>query len=450
MSAGLTRQALRRHRWSFLGPVTTQAVAAMVISSMVMTRTSLDAAPLDAAQRQALAATDITSATEVFVGISIYMSILMVGVTMSSAIARQGRDIALLRAVGATPGQVRRSVARQAAIVAVPASILGYLLGVVAGWLWVGALIDHSVLPPAVGFVPDPGVLPLVVGIAVATSVVGGLVAAIRPARVRPATGLTETATGRPHGTTARALVGLVLLAAGVVLSAVLFSVSPEQADDSGFVVMLAMCIGVGLLGPILLRGAARLARPVLRLAGGSGLLATDNLAARSRALSGALIPLVLAIAFAAVKLVSHTTATHLTNSAEPAEAAWLDYSGTTIYATFAAIAALNTLITVAVGRRREFAMTQLAGATRGRVLGVVVCEAVIVVVIALVLAAVVAAVTLLPLLYANLGTWVPYLPAPYLVAGVLATAAVVAAGTVAPAAVLTRRPAIEEASATG
>jgi putative ABC transport system permease protein len=450
MRAGLTRQALRRHRWSFLGPVATQGVAAMVVSTMVMTRTSLDAAPLDAAQRRALETADIPSATEVFVGIAVYMSILMVGVTMSSAIARQGRDIALLRAVGATPGQVRRSIARQAAIVAVPASIVGYLLGLVAGWIWVGALIDHGVLPDAVRFVPNPDVLPLVVGIAVGTSVVGGLVAAIRPARIRPAAALTETATGRPRGMAVRAVLGLILLSAGVVLSAVLFSVSPEQADDSGFFVMLAMCLGVGMLGPVVLRGAARVARPVLRLAGGSGLLAVDNITALSRALSGALIPLVLAIAFAAVKVAAHTTAAHVTAAGDPEAALWMDYSGTSIYSTFAAIAALNTLITVIVGRRRDLAVTRLAGAARRRVVSVVICEAVIVVATALFLAAVVAAVTLLPLLYASLGTWVPYLPAPYLVVGVIATAAVVAAGTVAPAAVLTRRPTIEEASATG
>jgi putative ABC transport system permease protein len=104
----------------------------------------------------------------------------------------------------------------------------------------------------------------------------------------------------------------------------------------------------------------------------------------------------------------------------------------------------------VTVGRQRDFAVTQLAGATRQRVLGVVICEAVIVVVTALFLAAVVAIATLLPLLHTSLDTWMPYLPAPYLVAGALAAAGVVAAGTVAPAAVLTRRPAIELTEAPG
>lgn len=450
MRAGLTRQALRRHRWAFLGPVTTQCVAAAVVCAMVTTGTSVDRASLDPAQRQAVLAADIPSATTAFALIAVYMSILMVGVTMSAAIARQGRDIALLRAVGATPGQVRRSVAAQAAIVAAPASVLGYLLGLVGGWLWVEALIRHDVLPGVVRFVPEPAVLPMVLGIEVATSVVGALIAAIRPSRVRPATALTEAATGRPRGGGARTVLGLVVLSAGVVLSAVISSFAPEQADDAGFFVMLAMCIGVGMLGPVILRAAAAVARPLLRFAGGSGLLAVDNIGALSRALSGALIPLVLAIAFAGVKVASHTTAAHVTGATDPAGAVWMDYSGTAVYSAFAAVAAMNTLLTVTVGRRRDLAVTQLAGATRRRVIAVVICEAVIVTGAALVLAAAVAVVTLLPLLHTGLDTWMPHVPAPYLLAGVLATAALVAAGTVAPSAVLTRRPPIEAVEAAG
>jgi putative ABC transport system permease protein len=443
MRAGLTRQALRRHRWAFLGPMSTQCLAATVVTAMVTTLMSLGRAPLDPAQRQAVLATDIESAAEAFVGISIYLSIILVGVTMNSAIAQQARDIALLRAVGATPGRIRRSVAAQAAIVAVPASVLGYLLGLLTGWIWVAALIRHGVLPDAVRFVPQPGVLPLVLGIGIATSVVGGLIAAVRPARVRPAIALTETAAGRPAASRVRTALGLLMLAAGAVLAGVMSSL-PEQAEDAGFFVMLAMCLGVGLLGPVLLRTAASMARPVLRLAGGSGLLAADNVAALSRALSGALIPLVFSIAFAAEKVAAHTTAAYVTGATEPAADLWMDYSGTTVFAAFAAVAALNTLITVAVGRRRDRAVTQLAGATRRRVLGVVAGEALIVTAAALVLAAVVAAVTLLPLIRTGLHAWIPSVPAPYLVAGFLVTAALVAAGTVAPVAVLTRRPPIE------
>jgi putative ABC transport system permease protein len=229
----------------------------------------------------------------------------------------------------------------------------------------------------------------------------------------------------------------------GVVLSASIANLPAGQADDLGFFVVLAMCIGAGLLGPALLRVAA----PVVRLFGGStGALAADNVAVRAKALSGALVPLVLAVGFATIKVTVHTTAAHVTGTPDPAADVWLDYSGTAVYAAFAAVAALNTLVTLMLSRRGEIAATQLAGATRRQILGVVTCEALIVTGTGLLAAAGVATATLLPLLHTALGTWTPYLPPSCLLAGLLGVATLVGLGTVLPAALLTRRPAIEAA----
>ena len=448
MTSGLTRQALRRHRWAFLGPFATQCLAAAVITAMVTTTWSLSAATLSADERRALDASDISDAAAVFSGSAVYLSILMVGVTMTAAIARQARDIALLRAVGATPGRIRRSVARQAAVVAVPAAVLGYVVGLGAGRLWLAALTDHGLVPATVHYVPAPAALPMVIGIEVATSVVGALIAAVRPARVRSATALSETATRRPAGGWLRTSIGLVLFCGGVVLSAVVSSFDPQAAYDAALFVILAMCVGVGLLGPVLIGAAARLTRPLQRWIGGTGLLAGDTLLAQSRAFSTALIPLVLAGGFAGVKVAAHTTAEHVTGLVDPAADRWLDYSGTAIFAAFAAIGALNTLLTVSVGRQRDLALLRLAGATRARALAVWTCEAVTVLATVLVLAAGVALATLAPITHTALHTWLPYLPASHLALGVLGVAAVIAAGTVLPAAILTRRPAIESIEA--
>jgi putative ABC transport system permease protein len=448
VNAGLTRQALRRHRWALLGPFATQCLAATVITAMVTTAWSLSAAPLSPDQRCTLDASDIADAAGVFTGNAVYLSILMVGVTMTAAIGRQARDIALLRAVGATPGQIRRSVASQAAVVAVPAATLGYLLGLAAGWAWLAALVDHGLVPEAVRYAPAAAVLPMVIGIEVVTSVLGALVAAIRPSRVPPATAMSESATRRPAGSAVRVSVGLLLLAGGAVLSAVVSGSAADQADDAALFVILAMCIGVGLLGPVLLGAAVRLAGPLLRAAGGTGRLAGDTLVSQSRALSTALVPLVLAGSFAAVKVAGHTTAAHVTGVRDPAADLWLDYSGTAVFVAFAAVGALNTLLTVSAGRQRDLALMRLAGATRARVLAVLTCEAVVVLGTVLVLAAGVALATLAPLLHTALDTWTPHVPPAHLVLAVLAGAAVVGAGTILPGALLTRRPAIESIEA--
>lgn len=441
-TSGLTRQALRRHRWTLLGPACTQIVAAAVISMMVMTARSVDGSPMRPAERRSTAVLELVDATSVFIGVSVYMSILVVGITMNLAMGRQLRDIALLRAIGASPGQVRRSAARQAAVLAVPASVVGFLLAVPAGSAWLALLRAHDVVPDTVRFTPHLVALPIAVGVELATSVGGTLVAAVRISRVRPARALTETATGRRRVGRVRTALGLLLVVAGLVLSAVLAALAPDQAENAAFFVMLAECVGTGLLGPLVLSAVSRALRP----AGRRGLvrIALDDLTTMARALSGALVPLVLAAAFAAVKVASHTTAAHVTGIADPAVDRWIDYSGTAVYCAFASVAALSCVITVLVGRRGNLAAAQLAGATRQQVVGWVAVQALIVTATALLLAAVAAGATLVPVLHQGLGVWLPYLPPATLVAGVLLVGAVVAVGMVLPAAVLTRRPPVE------
>jgi putative ABC transport system permease protein len=442
MRSGITRQALRRHRWSLLGPACTQILAAGVISMMIMTAMSLDQSHLTAAEHRAVTVADIPESTTVFVGISIYMSILIVGVTMSLAMSRQLRDIALLRVIGASPRQVRRSVALQAAIVAVPATIVGCLGAAPVGAIWVAAMKAHGALPHAVQFRGQLVVAPIALGIGLVTSVIGASIASVRTARIAPTVALAESSTGQPRVGPVRIVLGTVLVAGGVILSAVLSRFAPDEAGDAAFFVMLAECVGVGLLAPTVLRYVATLLRPLL--SGGIPRLAVDNIATMTRSLSGALIPLVLAAAFAAVKVAIHTTSAHVTGVSDPVADLWTDYSGTVVYSAFAGVAALNCLITVLVGRRRDLAAMQLAGATRRDLIRMVWGETIIVTATALVLAAGVAGATLLPILHTGLGRWLPYIPASTIAAGMVLVGAVVAAGMVAPVAVLTRRPATE------
>jgi putative ABC transport system permease protein len=434
------RQALRRNPWAFLGPAATQALSAALVTTGLCLLASFDGAPLDPVRRAELTATGIADLPLVFLVSSIYLSLLIVGVTMGTAIADQAGDLALVRTIGATPGRVRRTIAAQAALVALPATAAGLPLGLLAGYAWLHALVGHGIVPAEVGFRMHGGTVPIAFAVTVGTSLLGALIAAVRPSRLRPAVALTEAAVpGRRTGAV-RTPIGLLLVAGGITLSAVLSGLNAETADQAGFFVMLAMCVGVGLLGPVLLRVAA----PVARLAGPAGALAADAVVARARSLSGALVPLTLAVGFAAFTITMGTTTEKVTGVAAPAADRWLEYSGTGAYTAFAAIAAVNTLVTAMQARRRDLAVLRLAGGTRGRTLAVVICEALVVTGTALVAGAVVALTTLLPLLHTALGTWRPWLPASWLLGGVAVTAALVGTGMVLPAAVGLRRAPIE------
>ncbi|HZA87022.1 MAG TPA: FtsX-like permease family protein [Acidimicrobiales bacterium] len=446
MRSGLVAQALRRHRWSLLAPACTQVLAACVISAMVMTAWSLSPSQLAPQDRAVVVASQMDDVTSVFLGIAVYLSILIVGVTMNLAIQQQLEDVALVRVVGASPGQVRRAVALQVAVVGVLASLIGWLVAIPAGAAWIHALRTHDVLPDAARFAPQIMALPIALGIVLPTSVVGALVASRRTVRIAPSVALTEAGTRCRPVRRSRVIAGSALVVGGAVLSAVLSQIDPAQADDAAFFVMLAECIGVGMLAPLALRRVAGVLRRLAR--DGVGRLAVDSIEAMTRSLSGALVPLVLAAAFATVKVAVHTTTTRVTGVTEPVADVWTDYSGTVIYATFAGVAALNCLVTVVVNRRRDLAAMQLIGGSRRSLVGMMLVEAVIVSATAVVLAAGVAGVTLAPMLHTTLGRWLPFFPPIVPVAGVLLVTGVVIAGMVAPAATVMRAPPIEVVAA--
>jgi putative ABC transport system permease protein len=434
------RQALRRNPWSFLGPFSTQLLAAALVAAGLGILTSIDRAPLNAAARQTLTDSGLTDIAVIFVMLAIYLTVIIVGVTMAAAIAQQARDIALVRAISATPGRVRRSLAAQAAIVAVPATLLGVPLGSLGGRAWINGVVEHDLAPAAVTFHPHPAALPIALAVTVGTSLAGALIAAIRPSRMRPAAALAESAAPRRRIGVVRTTAGLILVTGGTGLSVAIADLDAETADSLGLFVMLALCVGAGLLGPALLKVAALIGRCF----GDTGRLAGDTINVRAKALSGALVPLTLAIAFTAVKVIMLKTVEHETGTVPPAADRWLEYSGTSVYVAFAAVAAVNTLVTVVLARRRDLAVTQLAGATRRHALAVVICEALLVTGTALVVGAAVAATTTLPLLHTALGTWTPWVPLSWLLIGVAGTTALVLAGTALPAALAMRRPPIE------
>jgi putative ABC transport system permease protein len=324
--------------------------------------------------------------------------------------------------------------ARFVAIMGATGSGKSTLLHCAAGRGWIHGLATHGVIPAGTHYHGHPGALAIAFAVTIGTSVPGTLNAAARPSRVGPAIALSEAAAPPRRLSPVRTVVGLVLVAAGGALSVLVSRLDARDAQNEGFFVALAMCVGAGFLAPALLRAAS----PVVRLGGPVGRLAADHLAVRARTYSGAMVPLTLAAAFSATQVLLQTTPAHLSGVRPSPDELWTDYTGTAVYAVFAGVPALNTLVNATVARRRDLAITRLAGGTRGRVLGVVFCEALVVTGTSLVVATVVAMTTVSPILHTA------WMPVSYLVVGVLLTAALVLAGTVVPAAAGMRRPAVE------
>ena len=87
-----------------------------------------------------------------------FIAIFVVAGTMALIIQQREHEIALLRAVAATPGQVRRMIAWEAAIVSLVASAAGVVPGAMLGRALARGFVRHSIAPPS--FTVTAGWLP--------------------------------------------------------------------------------------------------------------------------------------------------------------------------------------------------------------------------------------------------------------------------------------------------
>ncbi len=115
------------------------------------------------------------------------------------------------------------------------------------------------------------------------------------------------------------------------------------------------------------------------------------------------------------------------------AENGWTSQIMVGVLLIYVVIAAVNTLVIAALGRRRELAILRLTGATRVQVVRIVRLEQALLVGLALVVGGAIAAATLLPMVKGTTGTASPYIPLGGWVAVVGGTVLVAAAATMLP-----------------
>jgi putative ABC transport system permease protein len=248
-----------------------------------------------------------------FGGLALFIAVFVVAGTMSLSIEQREREIALLRAVAATPRQVRRMIAWEATIVGLLGSAIGVWPGAVLGRELGNALVRHGVAPP--NFSVSAGWLPI------AAAVGGGVVAALlavlgagrRASRVPPTRALTEAAVEPRLLGPGRVIGGLISLAGAVPLFLVSTTTSaPDTAAATSELTALFLVAAAGFLGPIVARIAAGvLGPPLARLSPVGGFLASANLATATRRFSSASTPLVLTVAMSCTLLFSATTTDH-------------------------------------------------------------------------------------------------------------------------------------------
>jgi putative ABC transport system permease protein len=241
------------------------------------------------------------------------ITLLIVGFIVAGALAvsisGQRRDLALLRAVGATPAQIRRLAAAQALLTAAVAVPLGAVPGYLLADRFRRLLVDVGVLPAALPLTVSPlpaAAAALLLAVTVQLAARG---AAWRTSRLPGTQAVAESRTEARNPSRIRTYAGLLLIVAATVASmAPLLARSQAGAAVTAVGGILAV-IGLALAGPAVLRRVSgSLARRLPPGASAPTWLAMSNLHGYALRFAGAASTLAMAVVFVLTYTFAQTT----------------------------------------------------------------------------------------------------------------------------------------------
>jgi putative ABC transport system permease protein len=219
-----------------------------------------------------------TVALTIFALIALVVGAFIIYNTFSIVVAQRTKELALLRALGASQGQVLGEVIGESFVVGLVASAVGVVSGI-------GLAIGLRALFAAVGFdLPGSGVtIPpsaLVIGMVVGLviTMLSAIVPARQAARVPPVAAMRDVAIEREPRKVLRFLIGGGSMLIGIaVLFVGLFTDVSSAIQYVGIGAVLVF-IGAFVLGPLFARTTSRIiGAPLTRLKGMTGTLAREN-----------------------------------------------------------------------------------------------------------------------------------------------------------------------------
>lgn len=214
-----------------------------------------------------------------FAGIALFVGIFLIANTFTMLVAQRTKELALLRAVGASRRQVKRSVLLEAAVVGLIASVIGFALGLglATGLRSAMSLIGGKI--PAGPLVVAPLTVVAAFGVGVLITVLAAWLPARRASKIPPVAAMnSQYAVATVKSLILRNTIGgiITLIGAAGILGGAAKAGGTGRALIAGGAFLTL--IGVIILIPLLSRPVIALVRPLLlRLFGVSGKLAAQN-----------------------------------------------------------------------------------------------------------------------------------------------------------------------------
>lgn len=244
--------------------------------------------------------------------IASFVAIVVVASAFAYSVGQRRREFALLRALGTTPGQIRRLVTGEALLVGTLAAATGCLLGRPATGPLVRLLADRGLAPAGFTAADSLALLALAFGSGLAVALVGVAAAAWRAGRARPGAALRAEESQSRTGDVVRLVLGAALLLWGVAgMARVSLSEPAAALKDKDYTLLVLVLIGaLAVLQPLFLRPLTDLlTRPLARTRGAVGLLVRENSRLMSRRLAATASPVLITVGLAACLLGGSSTA---------------------------------------------------------------------------------------------------------------------------------------------
>jgi putative ABC transport system permease protein len=216
-----------------------------------------------------------STALLVFAGIALFVGGFIILNTFSILVAQRTRELALLRALGASRRQVMTSVIIEAFAVGLFAAIVGLSLGVLVAIGLQNLLKAFGIDLPASGVVLKPRTIIASFVVGVGVTVLSSISPARRASKIPPMAALRGGAEEHGGSLRRRSLAGAVVFALG--MAALLSGLFEGTLGLVGLGAALVF-VGVALLSPAAARPLARvIGAPFPRIAGMSGKLGRQN-----------------------------------------------------------------------------------------------------------------------------------------------------------------------------
>ncbi|MGH8978832.1 MAG: ABC transporter permease [Acidimicrobiia bacterium] len=234
----------------------------------------------------------------IFAGIGLLVACFIIYNTFSIIVAQRTREMALLRAVGASTRQVNASILVESLAVGIVAAALGLGLGVLLAIGLKAALDAFGLDVPASGIVVPPVAVVAAFAVGIVVTVVSAIVPARKASRVPPLAAIRDVAVEQRRRFGRRLLIGAAITITGAALMLYALFATPDNTVVFVGVGAVAIFVGMFVVGPVIARPLSRwIGAPLPATRGITGALARENAMRNPRRTSATAAALMIGVA---------------------------------------------------------------------------------------------------------------------------------------------------------